>query len=382
MSKHKEIVEFIKKQYGDKEFIPLHAPVFKGKEKEYLAECIDSTYVSYVGDFVNRFENSIAEYIGAKYAVATANGTLALHAALLVVGVKSGEEVITQDLTFVATLNAISYCSARPILVDSDKTTMGMEPEILDEFLYKNTELKKDGCHNKRTGKKISACVPVHIFGNPSKIDEIITICDKYAIPVVEDAAESLGSYYKGKHTGTFGKIGILSFNGNKIVTTGGGGMIVTDDEQLAKQAKHITTTAKVPHAWEFIHDEIGYNYRMPNINAAIGCAQIEQLPNFLSNKRELANIYKNYFQNINVEYFVEPAQAFSNYWLNTIILRDRLERDEFLNYSNAHGVMTRPAWRLMHKLKMFGTCQTTVLDNAQWLEDRIVNIPSGVRAV
>lgn len=378
---YKETIDFIKKLYNTDNDIPLHAPCFAGNEKQYLQECIDTTYVSYVGKFVTRFEDMIKDFTGAKYAIATTNGTVALHTALMLSGVKRNDEVLTQALTFVATANAISYCAATPVFIDSDKETLGMSPENLETFLRNETILNDDGyCYNIKTFRRISACVPVHIFGHPVKINYIKSICDTFNIPVVEDAAEALGSLYKSKHVGTFGKIGILSFNGNKIITTGGGGMIVTDDEAIAKRARHVTTTAKVPHPWEFAHDEIGYNYRMPNVNAAIGCAQMENLTKYLENKRELAQTYKGFFEQKGIDFVVEPEDCRSNYWLNAIVLKDRNQRDEFLKYSNSNGVMTRPVWKLMNNLEMFRDCQTANLDNAKWLEERIANIPSSAR--
>ncbi len=376
-----KIVKFIRGLYGNNGIISLHEPRFVGNEKRYLNECIDSTYVSYIGKFVVQFEEMIKAYTGAKYAVATANGTLALHVALMLGGVRPGDEVLTQALTFVATVNAISYCNARPIFIDSDTETIGMPPDKLEEFLECETIIKDDGfCYNKKTDNRISVCLPVHIFGHPVKIEEVKSICQRHNIALIEDAAESLGSLYKGEHTGTFGKLGILSFNGNKIVTTGGGGMIITNDENLANKARHLTTTAKVPHKWEFVHDEVGYNYRMPNVNAAIGCAQMENLPFFIENKRELARIYQDFFNEIGVEYFSEKKDCRSNYWLNAIILKDRAERDKFLEHCHKNNIMARPVWTLMNKLPMYRNCQHTNLDNAQWLEDRIVNIPSSVR--
>ncbi|MCX6113443.1 MAG: LegC family aminotransferase, partial [Proteobacteria bacterium] len=288
---------------------------------------------------------------------------------------------LTQALTFVATVNAISHTGARSVFIDSELKTLGMCPEKLEEFLRNNCIIKDDGyTYNKKTNKRISACVPMHVFGHPVRIDEIIRICDKYNITVIEDAAESLGSYYRSKHTGLFGKMGILSFNGNKTITTGGGGMVITDDEFIAKRAMHITKTAKTPHPWEFIHDEVGYNYRLSNLNAAVGCAQMECFPEFLKNKRELAGIYKEFFSGINIEIISEPKDSKSNYWLNAIILKNREERDTFLKETNDNGVMTRPVWRLMNKLPMYKGCESTNLDIAQWLEDRVVNIPSSVR--
>ncbi len=378
MKKCKTIVDFIKNIYK-KDFIALHEPVFVGNEKKYLNECIDSTFVSSVGKYVDKFEEMLAEYVGAKFAVAVSNGTSALFIALKTAGVKQGDEVITQPLTFVATANAISYCGAKPVFVDVDLDTLGLSPKALKEFLEKNCEIKENICINKTTGKTIKACVPMHTFGHPCRIDEIKEICDKWHIDLVEDAAESLGSFYKNKHTGTFGKVGIFSFNGNKIITAGGGGVIVTDDERLAKKAKHLTTTAKVPHPYEYYHDETGYNFRMPNINAALLVAQMENLDKFLENKRNLANKYEEFFKSIGVEFIKEPINAKSNYWLNAIKLENKTQRDEFLECSNKNKVMTRPIWTLMNKLPMYMNCQRDSLKNAEYLEERVVNIPSGV---
>jgi aminotransferase in exopolysaccharide biosynthesis len=376
----KEVVNFIKELYGQPEgMIPLHAPVFRGNEKKYLEECIDSTYVSSVGKFVDRFEEKMAQYTGATKAVVCVNGTNALHLALKMVGVERDTEVITQPLTFIATANAIAYCDARPVFLDVDMETMGLSPKSLLYFLETGTEQKADGCYNKTTKRKISACVPVHTFGHPCKIEKIAEICKAYKIPLVEDAAESLGSFYKGIHTGTFGEIGVLSFNGNKILTTGGGGMLLFMDEELARKAKHITTQAKVSHPWEFVHDEIGYNYRMPNINAALGVAQLEQLPGFLKNKRKTAEKYRDFFSKTSWRFFSEPLNAKSNYWLNVILMEDRNERDKFLKFSNENGVMTRPAWKLMNQLPMFDTAIVEDISIAKDLEARIVNLPSSV---
>jgi len=337
--------------------------------------------VSYVGEYVGRFEDAMRQFTGAKYAVAVSSGTAALHVALLLAEVAPGDEVITQPLTFVATANAISYCSAQPIFVDVERSTLGLDPEILNDFLLNNGILKSDGrCYNKITGKKIAACVPMHTLGHPVRIDQIIEICQRYHIPVVEDAAEALGSFYQGQHGGTFGELGILSFNGNKPVTTGGGGMIITNDETLAANAKHLTTTAKKPHPWEFFHDEVGYNYRMPNINAAVGCAQMECFTGVLENKRATAQMYNQFFQEIGIPFITEPANARSNYWLNTIVLKDRQERDEFLGYATAKGIQARPVWTLMTYLPMYRACQSASIETAQWLEDRLVNIPSSMR--
>lgn len=375
-----DTVNFIQNLYRTEAFIPLHEPRFNGNEKAYLNECIDSTFVSSVGKFVDRFETEFARTVGAKYAIATVNGTAALHIALILAGVVQNDEVITQPLTFIATANAISYIGARAIFLDVDLETMGLSPVALKTFLEQECIVSDKKCINRSTGKTIKACVPMHTFGNPCRIDEIKTLCDEWHISLVEDAAESLGSYYKEKHTGTFGRLGAFSFNGNKIITSGGGGVIVTDDEALAKRAKHITTTAKIPHKWEYIHDEIAYNYRLPNLNAALLCAQLEQLEGFLENKRKLATEYKQFFSLQNIQFIEEPMKARSNYWLNAVLLDDVKQRDEFLEYTNSHGVMTRPIWALMNKLEMFKQWQCGELTNALFLEDRIVNIPSSVR--
>jgi len=374
------VTNFIQKTFQTETFLPLHKPCFIGNEKAYLNECIDSTFVSSVGVFVDRFEKEFAAYVGSKYAVATVNGTAALHIALLLADVERDDEVITQPLTFIATANAISYIGANPIFVDVDRDTMGLSPDALKTFLETHCEVSDARCINTTSGKTIKACVPMHTFGHPCRIDDIKVLCDQWHIALVEDAAESLGSTYKNRHTGTFGVLGAFSFNGNKIITSGGGGVIVTDDEKLAKRAKHITTTAKIPHRWEYVHDEIAYNYRLPNLNAALLCAQMENLDLFLENKRLLTSEYGSFFDAASINLVREPMNARSNYWLQTLILNDKEEQESFLTYTNDHGVMTRPVWRLMNKLDMFKGCQCTDLSNAQWLEDRVVNIPSGVR--
>lgn len=377
---HQDVIEFVQGLYKTKGFIPLHEPRFLGNEKKYLSECIDSTFVSSVGKFVDQFESMICDFTGAQYAIATVNGTAALHVALRLVGVEDGDEVITQPLSFIATCNAISYCNANPIFVDVDLDTMGMSPQSLRAFLSANTRQAFGACVNVTTGNKIAAVVPMHTFGLPCRIEEIEEICKEFNIPLVEDAAESLGSYSNGKHTGTFGQVSTLSFNGNKTITTGGGGMIITNDAALAKRAKHITTTAKLPHPYEFIHDEVGYNYRLPNINAALGCAQMESLPSILKSKRELAFEYANFFLGSGIDFAKEIVGSHSNYWLNAIKLENRAQRDSFLKDLNDAGVMSRPIWRLMNNLKMFSSCQKTDLSNAEWLEDRVINIPSSSR--
>ena len=371
------VVDFIRSVYKTDSFIPLHEPRFLGNEKKYLNECIDSTFVSSVGKFVDEFEEKIASYTGAKYAVATSNGTSALHISLLLANVEQNDEVITQPLTFIATCNAISYCNASPVFIDVDKDTMGMSPVALEIFLKENAEVKNQQCVNKSTGKIIKACIPMHTFGHPCRIEEIQKICKEWHIVLVEDSAESLGSFYRGQHTGTFGELGVISFNGNKIITSGGGGCILTNNEDLAKKAKHITTTAKEPHKWEYTHDMVGYNYRMPNLNAALIVAQLEQLDGFLKSKRSLAKIYKKFFQNGDIHFVIDPENAKSNYWLNSIILKSKDQRDLFLDETNSQGIMTRPIWVLMNKLPMFEKAQCGDLTNSEWLEDRVVNIPS-----
>lgn len=373
-------IDFVQGIYKTKEFIPLHEPRFVGNEKKYLNDCIDSTFVSSVGKYVDDFEEKFAKFVGSKYAVATVNGTSALHVSLILCGVESNDEVITQSLTFIATCNAIKYIGAVPIFVDVDVDTMGLSPKSLEEFLNKNCEVINSQCINKTTKKVIKACMPMHTFGHPCKIDEIKEICDKWHIALVEDAAESLGSYYKNKHTGTFGKFGAFSFNGNKIITSGGGGVIVTDNEKLAKKAKHLTTTAKITHKWEYVHDEVGFNYRMPNLNAALLCAQLEQLDGFIKNKRELALKYEDFFKNIDeIDFVKEPKNSTSNYWLQAVIVKDVQNRDNFLDFTNKNGVMTRPIWKLMNELEMFKDSQCSNLNNSKYLEQRVINISSSV---
>lgn len=389
---YKDIIDFIKSLYPNQNPVPLHAPVFLGKEKEYLLDCIDSTFVSYVGKYVTQFEDTTAKYTGSKYAVAVVNGTVALQIALQCAGVKRDDEVITQPLTFVATANAISHCGAKPVFVDVDLDSMGMSPEKLEDWLKKNTKynasIKKT--INQSTNKPISAIVPMHTFGFPCRIDEIIEIGNRYNIAVIEDSAESLGSFYKGKHTGTFGLAGIISYNGNKTITSGGGGMILSNDEEFAKKVKHITTTAKVPHKWEYIHDEVGYNYRLTNVNAAIGVGQMENLKSITDNKRETAEKYIQYFHNRQIikkstncfliRFLTEPKNSISNYWLNCIQFDSRQDRNLFLVESNSSGVMTRPIWRLMNELDIYVNCQTGNLNNSKLLYESTVNIPSGYR--
>lgn len=435
---YQHIIDFIRSLYPNRDFIPLHEPYFGGNEKKYLADCVDSTFVSSVGKYVDRFEEMIRDFTGAKYAIATVNGTAALHVALKLAGVEQGDLVITQPLTFIATCNAISYCGAEPVFVDIDRDTLGMSPDSLEAWLSANTVIDDGACYylpridaNKKTrmnatralgqdqgnvieqtasytesskpfsqapdnplvdirdlslvnirGKqRISACVPMHTFGHPCRIDRIVAICNRYHIPVVEDSAESIGSYYNGQHTGTFGKLGILSFNGNKTITTGGGGMIITNDDELGPLAKYITTTAKKPHPWKFEHDMVGFNYRLPNVNAALGCAQMERLKDILESKRNTAHAYRDFFSQVaEIDYVPEPSDSISNYWLNVILLNNFIEREEFLKQSNDSKVMTRPAWILMNELEMFKNSISSDLGVSKEIADRLVNIPSSVR--
>ena len=393
-------IRFIKGLYGNQEFTPLAVPKFIGNEKKYLNECIDTTFVSSVGQFVDRFEKDMAAYTGAKRAVVCVSGTNALHMSLMLVGVKRNDEVLTQALTFIATCNALSYIGAHPVFLDVDRYTMGLSPDAMKEWLQKNAEVRKNtrineldkshdfafqedelACYNKNTGRRIKACVPMHTFGHPVRIEEIAALCKEWQIELVEDAAESIGSKYKGIHTGLFGKVGALSFNGNKTITTGGGGMMLFNDEELGAFAKHLTTQAKIPHRWEFRHDHIGYNYRMPNINAALGCAQLEHIEEYVASKRETAKAYEEFFKDIpDIEFFVDSPDTRSNYWLQVVILKDRDAQQEFLQYTNDNGVMTRPIWELMNRLPMFEHCENDGLKNTIWFDDRVVNIPSSVR--
>ncbi|WP_036693409.1 LegC family aminotransferase [Pedobacter glucosidilyticus] len=375
------VVNFIKQQFPNQDFIPLHEPKFIGNEKAYVLDAISSTFVSSVGAYVNKFEEMMCEITGAKHAIAIVNGTNALHLALLLADVQEDDEVLSQSLTFIATCNAISYIKAKPVFIDVDLDTLGMSPSSLKLFLHQYGEKRADGfTYNKQSQKRIKACVPMHTFGLPCRIDEIAEICNQWNISLIEDAAESLGSYYKNRHTGTFGKIGTFSFNGNKTVTCGGGGALITNDATLAKRAKHLSTQAKQAHPWAFLHDEIGYNYRMPNLNAALACAQLEQLNTFVENKRVLASSYKNFFQDLAIPFVQELPEAQSNYWLNAILWKDIEEREAFLKYANDNGVMSRPVWELMHRLPMFSTAQKAHLSNSEYIADRLVNIPSSVR--
>lgn len=374
-----KFVEFVRELYQSKDFIPLHEPRFVGNERQYVLETIDSTFVSSVGKYVEKFEQVVARYTNVSFAVATVNGTAALHTALLLAGVDRGDEVLTQSLTFAATSAAIKYCSANPVYIDIDRNSLGMSPESLMEFLDQNTELVDGVCRNRLTKAAIKVCLPMHTFGHPVKIDAIRRICETFNIILLEDAAESLGSTYKGRHTGTYGAMSVLSFNGNKIISTGGGGMILTDDQALAKKAKHLTTTAKKAHPWSYEHDAVGYNYRLPNINAALGVAQMEHIDLFVEKKRRIAGLYSSWCKEHGVCLVHEPENASSNYWLNALILENSKERDAFLEYTNRNGVMTRPAWCPMHLLPMYNACQHSNLEVTEWVFSRLVNIPSSV---
>ncbi len=380
MSKYLETIHFIRGQFPGEDFVPLHRPKFSGNEKSYLLETIDSTYVSSVGYFVDKFEGMMANLYGASKAVAVVNGTSALQVALRLAGVKKEDEVITQALTFVATVNAILYNNAHPIFIDVDLDTMGLSPRAVAAFLDEFGEMRDGYCYNKKTNKKIAACMPMHTFGFPVHLDKLITVCDNWNIPIVEDAAEAMGGEYKNRPIGSFGKLGVISCNGNKIITSGGGGVIVTNDLELGIKAKHLTTTAKKPHAYEYIHDDIGYNFRMPNINAALACAQLEQLDLFLADKRKLAIEYANYFLERGIKFRKEQPHTKANYWLMCIELENKKERDLFLKETNDNGVMTRPIWQLIYKSSFYSCFQKDDQKNALFLEQRIVNIPSSAR--
>jgi aminotransferase in exopolysaccharide biosynthesis len=373
------LIRFVREQYRTDGLIPLHAPVFRGRERELVLSAIDSTFVSSVGAYVDRFEKDMAAFTKSSRAVAVMNGTAALHIALKLVGVTLGDLVITQPLTFVATCNAITYCGAEPLFVDVDRRTLGLSPAAMDLWLSEHALIDDHGDCRTRVGhRRIRVCLPMHTFGHPVALDELVAVCERWNLILIEDAAESLGSYYKGRHTGNFGRIGILSFNGNKIITTGGGGILLTD-EIIGKRAKHLTTTAKIPHPYEFVHDEVGYNYRLPNLNAALGCAQLELLPTFLKSKRLLAQRYIEFLRGSDLQPIVEPNDCRSNYWLNGVICQNEVQRDSLLKSTNDAGVMTRPIWALMNHLPIYANAPRGPLSNAEWLEARIVNLPSSV---
>lgn len=381
MAMYQQLIEFIRDHYQTTALIPLHAPIFNGQERNYVLQTIDSTFVSSVGAFVDRFEQEVAAYTSSPKAVATVNGTAALHIALKLAGVENGDLVITQPLTFVATCNAIAYCGAEPVFIDVDRHTLGLSPQAIQAWLEKYAVIDDQGiCLHHDSQRIIRACLPMHTFGHPVDLDGIIQVCEKWHIAVVEDAAESLGSLYKSKHTGTFGLLGTLSFNGNKIITTGGGGMILTN-EALGKRAKHITTTAKQPHPYEFVHDELGYNYRLPNLNAALGCAQLEQLETFVAEKRALAQAYADLLAHSSLHFVIEPEDCRSNYWLNAVICENQQQRDELLKITNAAGVMSRPIWQLMNQLPMYRHALQDDISNAEWLAQRVVNLPSSIKS-
>jgi perosamine synthetase len=366
----------------------LHEPTMRGREWDYVKECLDSGWVSYAGQYVERFERMLEQATGARHAVAMASGTAALHMGLIVCGIRPGDEVLVPALTFVATANAVAHSGAIPHFVESDSASLGVSPGLLDEYLMRITDQKDGRCINRYTGRCIAAIIPMHVFGHPIAMDVLNNVADRHNIAVVEDAAESLGSSYKGRSTGTFGRVAAMSFNGNKIITTGGGGALLTDDPELARHARHLSTTAKLPHKWEFRHDEVAYNYRMPSLNAALGCAQLEQLPGFVTAKRRLAENYASALEGVTgIEFLREPVFSSSNYWLNAILLHssianDFVNRDALLAALNAEGIMARPAWSLMHRLPMFADCPRMDLPVAESLECRIVNLPSSVSLV
>lgn len=365
---------------ADRKSVELHEPYFCGNEWSYVKECLDTSWVSSVGKFVDSFEQKLAEYTGVKRAFAVVNGTAALHISLKMAGVEAGDEVLVPDLTFVATANAVTYCGAIPHFVDCESVSLGVDARALEKYLAAITEFRGSLCYNRSTGRAIKVLIAMHTFGHPSDLDAIQTVCEKYKITLIEDAAEALGSFYKDRHVGHHGKFSILSFNGNKTLTTGGGGAILTNDEDLGLRAKHIATTAKLPHPYIFFHDQIGYNYRMPNLNAALGVAQLENLPLFLEKKRALAMRYKDAFKNVpGVRFIDEPAHGKSNFWLNAIMLDRELagERDVLLGHLRSNGIKARPAWTLMHKLPMFQDCPRMETRVAESIESRLINIPS-----
>lgn len=380
MADYNHIIDHIRELHNTREdILPLHEPRFLGNERKYVMDCIDSTFVSSVGQYVIDFEEKIKAYTGAKYAIAVVNGTAALHLSLILAGVKSNDLVVTQALSFVATANAIKYTGATPYFTDVDRETLGMSPKALRKFLD-HVEVRNNIPYYIPTGQKVGAVVPMHTFGFPCEIDLIADLCSDYNIPLIEDAAESLGSIYKERHTGTFGLLGAYSFNGNKTITSGAGGIIVTNDDTLGALAKHLSTQAKQPHKWEYKHDMLGYNYRCPNLNAALACAQLEKLEDFIADKRELAGKYKVFFQSENIAFIEEPEHTRSNYWLNAILMESKEERDLFLQVTNEAGVMTRPVWALLHRLEYLKDSMHDSLENSLYIEERLVNIPSSVR--
>ena len=377
------LIRTLRKVLPSGENYPLHEPHFCGNENKYVQECIDTGWVSSVGKFVDRFEENLAAYTGVKRAVAVVNGTAALHVCLILSDVQPDDEVLVPALTFIATANAVTYCHAVPHFVDSSEKTLGIDPDALEAYLAEIGEVRAGGYYNRKTGRRIRAVVPMHTFGHPVDMDKMIDVCEKYYLVLIEDAAESIGSFYKGRHTGNFGRIAAMSFNGNKTITTGGGGAVLTNDEELGKIAKHITTQAKIPHRWAYTHDRIGYNYRMPNINAALGCAQLEELPGFISKKRNLAEKYRKALDSIpGVKFFIEPEFAKSNYWLNVILLDEDVsnERDHVLETLNNAGIGSRPIWELMYTMPMFANCPRMDCVVAEDIGHRLINLPSSVR--
>jgi aminotransferase in exopolysaccharide biosynthesis len=371
------LIDFARDTYKTNDFIPLHAPKFNSNESAYVQETIKSTFVSSVGKYVDDFEQKIEAYTGSAKAVATVNGTAALHAALYMANVQRGDLVITQALTFVATCNVLYHMGVEPIFVDVSPVSLGLCPKAVAAYLEEHGQLTENGCVHKTTGQTIKAVVPMHTFGHPVELDELLAVCNTWKLILVEDAAESLGSFYKGKHTGTIGDLGAISFNGNKIITTGGGGIVLCNDAQLGAHTKHVTTTAKVPHPFEFYHDEPGFNYRMPNLNAALGCAQMEVLESYLQQKRHLAHSYHQLFSGSEFTFVEEPSYARSNYWLNAIICPNKETREHILKETNQAGVMTRPIWQLMHRLPMFANALRGDLSQSEFFEARVINMPS-----
>ncbi len=373
-----QLVPFVRDVYKVKGFIPLHAPRFSGNEKRYVADTLDSTFVSSVGEYVDRFEEKIEGYTGCGKAVVTVNGTAALHAALHFSGVNAGDLVITQALTFVATCNAIHWMGAEPVFIDVSRLSLGLCPKALELYLEEFAYIDDDmACRHKGNNKCIRAVVPMHTFGHPVELGELVALCERWNLELVEDAAESLGSLYKGKHTGVYGRFGALSFNGNKIITTGGGGAILCRSDSDGVLAKHVTTTAKIPHQYEYMHDAPGFNYRLPNINSALGCAQMEVLQTYVDNKRALAERYREFFKGSDFQFVSEPKYAKSNYWLNAVICKSLQEREKMLQITNDNGVMTRPIWKLMHRLPMYENCLKGNLSCSEDIESRLVNLPS-----
>ncbi len=375
-----DLIGLIREIYKTKKIV-LHEPRFIGKEKKNLIQTIDSTFVSSSGENINLFEKKIAKITGSKYAISTSSGTAALHSSLIAVGCDSNSEVITQSLSFIAACNAIKYCGSHPIFIDVDRDSFGLSPSKLEKFLSENTEVRSDKlCWNKKTNRIIKACIPMHTFGFMMQVDKIKKICRKFNIKLIEDAAEALGSFYKKKHAGTFGDIGVISFNGNKIITTGAGGMIITNNKKYADKLKHLTTTAKKLHPWHFIHDMVGYNYRMPNLCASLGLAQLENLKFFLNDKKDLAHIYYQWGKENDFNFLRGISNCHPNYWLNTIILNNKSERDRLLEETNKKGIITRPVWTPVHKLKMYRTYSRDDMLNTNWIFNRAVSLPSSVR--